>query len=537
MEKILTAIKQMEGINKAYEISNEDLRKLSDEMSEAKVTTPIIGRFSSGKSALINTLLGSGKKLLKEDILPETAVPAEIVYEDSNEKAVVYYNNGSNKELSLEDYRRSEFSLNDVKLVRLNLKNPQLSKFASVMLVDMPGFESGYDVHNKAIDNYVSKSMVYIIAFPADDMILKESAKNILKALKVYDIPICVVITKCDKANDEFDKTLDLLKTNFRKLIGDTQVTFCKTSSYNKDAEELKSFLIDLQEKSDKILKKKFCDKLRPIIENTESVLKGRLEASKLTESQLVEKEEKLKEEFKELNEKFSGVRSDFGSEIKSSISEIKEDVQRALQAEEQQFVSLVLNKQGIQEHLNMTVKNAVSSGVKTKLNPKIERYVRTLSKTISGEEVGEIQVPFYFDIENSNKEIMAAASALTIGFLIGLPILSSIAVALGGLINAIIDAHRREQTKNEIRAKLNGEVYPQVLSRVEEGLERVVQNHVDQINETVENEFSNKKASLEKMMEELKKQINDDREKKDKMEKEIQEHLNTIGEIKNALL
>lgn len=537
MEKILTAIKQMEEINKVYEISNEDLRKLSDEMSEAKVTTPIIGRFSSGKSALINTLLGSGKKLLKEDILPETAVPAEIVYEDSNEKAVVYYNNGSSKELSLEDYRRSEFSLNDVKLVRLNLKNPQLSKFASVMLVDMPGFESGYDVHNKAIDNYVSKSMVYIIAFPADDMILKESAKNILKALKVYDIPICVVITKCDKANDEFDKTLDLLKTNFRKLIGDTQVTFCKTSSYNKDAEELKSFLIDLQEKSDKILKKKFCDKLRPIIENTESSLKRRLEASKLTESQLVEKEEKLKEEFKELDENISSVRSDFEGEIHSAVAEIKQVVQSALEGEEAQFIALTLNKRNIQEHLNMTVKNAVSSGVKSKLNPKIEKYVNRISNTVRGREVGDVQVSFHFDVEDSSKQIMANASALVIGVLLGLPEASPIIIALTGLINLFINSQRKEQMKSQIQTKLRSELYPQVLMKVEEELGRLVTDYVDQINKSVQENVVKKRDEMNRTMEELKKQINDDREKKDKMEKEIQEHLNTIGEIKNALL
>ncbi len=70
------------------------------------------------------------------------------------------------------------------------------------------GFESGFEIHNKAIDNYLPKSLVYMVAFPADDLIVRASVGNILKELVLNEMPICVVVTKDDKCNDAFEETL-----------------------------------------------------------------------------------------------------------------------------------------------------------------------------------------------------------------------------------------------------------------------------------------------------------------------------------------
>ena len=80
MEDTKYVLNEIKGINNAYNLSVDQIDKILAEIPNAKVCTPVIGKFSSGKSALVNTLLGYSKKLLKEDITPETAVPAELVY-------------------------------------------------------------------------------------------------------------------------------------------------------------------------------------------------------------------------------------------------------------------------------------------------------------------------------------------------------------------------------------------------------------------------------------------------------------------------
>lgn len=92
MDKVMSALDELRDINMAYDLSVERIDALQEEMVTAKVCTPIIGKFSSGKSALVNTLLGYSKKILKEDITPETAIPAEIVYTESEDAVTIIKN-------------------------------------------------------------------------------------------------------------------------------------------------------------------------------------------------------------------------------------------------------------------------------------------------------------------------------------------------------------------------------------------------------------------------------------------------------------
>ena len=135
-----------------------------------------------------------------------------------------------------------------VKCARIQLTNSFLQSISDVMLVDMPGFESGLEIHNKAIDEYLPRSMAYLVTFPADDMIVRKSVGDILKELCVYDMPLCVVITKKDKENDEFSQTFEKLKENLRRYVGDREITYCITSSRDGNVEELKWYLERIQE-------------------------------------------------------------------------------------------------------------------------------------------------------------------------------------------------------------------------------------------------------------------------------------------------
>lgn len=93
------------------------------------------------------------------------------------------------------------------------------------MLVDMPGFESGFEIHNKAIDDYLPQSLAYIVTFPADDMIVRSSIGEILKELCLHDMPLCIVITKYDKANDDFELVFEKMKESLRRYVGDRKLS------------------------------------------------------------------------------------------------------------------------------------------------------------------------------------------------------------------------------------------------------------------------------------------------------------------------
>lgn len=532
MEKIISALNELQQINAAYGIPSDDIQQLKNEINIAKVCTPIIGKFSSGKSALINTLLGYTRKILKEDITPETAVPAEIVYSDSEDRITVANNDNTYKELTVAEYREFDADASNVKKVIIRLRNSSLEKFPDVMLVDMPGFESGYEIHNKVIDNYLPQSLAYIIAFPADDMIVRSSVGNILKELCLHEMPLCVVITKFDKRNDEYDITYAKLKQDLKRYVGDREIKYCITSSFTGDAQELELFLQEIQGRSEDLLYDKYKKNVLVIAENTENYFKTMLNNSRLSESELDEQEERLRRQLSSLESEFSDEQNDFEQEISECIEQIKVDVQHALEAEESTLVAMAMNNQNINERINTIVRSAVTVSIQKHFIPKVEQYLKKAAKTISSASIGDVHISLMIDTKDLNKSIMPTIVAIAAGILLEIPILGIIA----GILLKLRSDKKREEAKEKIRVKIREEVFPQVIREVGEGIETAIEKQVLKVNSSIEKEFSNQKATLEKTIDDIRIRIKDEKTDKDNFEKDIKENLARIGEIKNVL-
>lgn len=536
MEKITKALSELHKINKAYSLSNNIVEKLMQETETAKVCTPIIGKFSSGKSALLNTLLGYSRKILKEDITPETAVPAEISYSPDEDSIFVVRNDGAYKNVTVSEYRELDVDANTVRCIRLNLRNSFLEEIPDVMLVDMPGFESGFEVHNKAIDNYLPLSLAYIIAFPADDMIVRSSVGNILKELCLHDMPICIAITKYDKRNDDFEETFSAMKESLKRFIGDREVTYCITSSYSGDAEELEEFLRDIQERSQEILANKFRNAVLSVADATENYLRTTLKSSEMSESELDEQEERLGKQLDSLNNQFSKEKDNFDLQISECVEEIKADVQIALEAEESSFVAMAMNNQSINDRMNTVVRNAVTTSVKKRFIPKVEKYLKRVANCINGESVGDVHISFNFNTGDVGKSVVSTTVAAVAAIIVACPLIGGIIAGLIAFVNKIKGDKKREELKNQIRMKLNSEIYPQVLKEVGNGIEIAITKQIKLINTSIEDEILTQRTALEKAMEDVRKKMNDEKERKENLAIDIKADLERIQIIRSEI-
>ena len=535
MDKVITALDEIQQINESYEISSTDIEQIRKEIQSAKVCIPVIGKFSAGKSALINTLLGYNKKILKENITPETAVPAEILYSDSEDSVTVFYRNGSVKEFSVEDYRHYEVDANVVKNVRIRLQNRVgfLKEIPDVMLVDMPGFESGFEIHNRAIDEYLPQSLAYIIAVPADDMILRTDIGNILKELCLYDMPLCVAITKYDKRNEEdFELMINKLKQNLRRYIGDREITFCNTSSFTGDAEELENFLKEVQEQAQEILENKYKKQVLPILENTENYLITTKNSSSLSESELEEQEEKFHKQLDSLTSNLSREKEAFREEITDCIREIKDDVQMALENNESEFIVRIMNKEDIKNSINTLIRRTVTSSLQKRFIPKVEKYLKRIDKNISGESIGDVAISMHFDVEAVKKNMTSTVVMVVAGIIMGMPLFGVIM----GLVMKLRGDKKREEIKEGIRRRLEGEVFPEVLDKVGTNIEKTIKEQVEKVDTAIEEELSKQQGTLEKAMKEAREKRNQEKAQEEKLMSEITNDLIRIGEIKDGL-
>lgn len=541
MENIIVTLNEIKKINSRYELSNEAIDKSLKAIESAKVCTPIIGKFSSGKSAILNTLLGYSRRLLKEDITPQTAVPTELYFSELKDFVTIVSNEGAEQEVALSDYRAMKLDANTTQCVRLGLKNSFLEEIQDIMLVDMPGFESGFEIHNKAIDSYLPKSLAYLVTFPAEDMVLRSSIGNILKELCLHDMPICVVITKCDKVNDDIiDANLKKLKGDLARYIGDRELSYCFTSSLHGDAKELEAFLLEIEEKSQPILENKFKSYVINAASTTENYLKAALNNNTLSESELDEKEDKLKDEMNALNERIKEEEDGFGGQIDTFVEEIKSDVQSALQAEESTLVAMMVNNQDIREKVNAIVRNSVTISIQKRFVPKIQKYLEKISSCIdidvfagSGFGTSKLRI----NTEDTTKKI-AAATVFAVGAgVLALPILVNlVAVLISAIRDLIQGSKRREEAKAQARQKLITEVIPSIVRQVGISVELELTKQISALNVKINEEISSQRTVLEKAIADLRQQQADEKEKKDNLVANLKQDLEQLGGIINAL-
>lgn len=531
MEKIISALQEIREINNAYAIPTERIEALLEEIEEAKVCIPVIGKFSAGKSALLNTFLGYRHGILKEDITPETAVPTELVYAESEYFAVIGMDESA-EEGSVEDYRKFEADASTVKCVRLYLDNASLEKIPDIMLVDMPGFESGYEIHSKAIDNYLPKSLAYIITFPADDMIVRKSVGDILKELCVYDMPLCVVITKYDKKDADFVTTFVKLKESLSRYVGKRKITYCRTSRVDGNVNELKAYLDTIQEQAQEIIANKYKQLLIPVLDKTENYLKALLNGSKLSESELEEQQENLCKEFEQLNLNFAKEQKDFQQELKECVAEIKADLQRTLETEEGKLTVMILNQQSIREELNTVVRNSVAVSVKQRLIPRIEKYIRRVNSTFNFDSAGDVTIAFNFDTSGLQKDVGSKIVAILAGFLRG----GLLGAILTGILSAVRSSKKRDEAKQRIHMQLNDDLFPRILSEVGDNIEKEVDRQALLVNTTIEDELKEQKKTLEKAIEEVKNKKKEEQEKKAQFTCNAQTALERIENIRDEL-
>ena len=536
MEQVKKALDELHEINSVYSLPNETVEKLLSEIETAKVCIPIIGKFSSGKSALLNTVLGYSRKILKEDITPETAIPAEIVYSQDMDRITIVQNDGESFNLSVDEYREFEADANRARLARLNLRNHFLEEIPDVMLVDMPGFESGFEVHNRAIDNYLPRSLAYIIAIPADDMIVRSSVGSILKELCLHDMPICIAVTKYDKRNEEFEETFTAMKESLKRFIGDREVTYCLTSSFSGDAKELEQFLKDIQKSAQELLANQFKTVVLSAVDATENYLRTTLKSSELSASELDGQEELLGRQMDSLTKQFSKEKDNFELQISECVDEIKADVQRALEAEESSFVAMAMNNQNINERLNTVVRGAVTVSVKNRFLPKVEKYLKRVTNCINGETVGDFHLSLYFNTEDVSKGIVSTTVAAVAAIVFAGPLVGGIIAAIIAFVNKMKNDKKREETKNQIRMKLKTEVFPQVLKEVGNGVETAITKQLKLINTSIEEEVAAQRTALEKAIKDVRRKMADEKECKENLEIDITADLDRIQAIRNEI-
>lgn len=543
----ISKFEKAKAVAEKYGLSTEKMDNAVKEIEDFKVTAPLVGGFSTGKSTLINVVLG--EEILSTEITPETAVPAEICY---GQNSVLYVTDKGTSIGKVSELNTKKLSIDKEKLVQITLDNDFLKTIPSVKIVDMPGFDSGFEVHNRAIDEYLPKSLAYIIAVSADEGTIRESVLAFLSELKLSKMPVYLVITKTDKiVHEEINDVVAHIKSTAEKRLGISDIKTAVTSADDENAEEFKDILREIEKRSDEVFKTHYSDILSGVLYDIKAYLQKRLKTKDMSEEELENTIRNLEDRISGMKEKIEHEKQKFDKQCEQVISSVESKVQSALSSSSSMLENMLYNGNDIGSKVNSIVRMAITEEISAVFEPKIKKYAENISSIIENSvQTADTSADLLNeDVKTQNQEMRNLAQSLvtpittiattllgssigvSIAGAIGLtsavlgPIGAVIGLVIGGLITHGMhkreEAQKREAAREKVRQVIN-----QVSSSVGSSISQTVYKIRDNVNESIEKEMEEKIAIQQKSLADA----------KEKMKLNQQEKMNEINEISSDL-
>ena len=538
IKKLRENLGKMASMKHKYGLTASSIENYIKDTEHFQVVTPLIGEFSTGKSSLINTLLN--RKLLGEGIEPKTAVPTEICY-GSQEQAVIYAKDGNTKTLSLDDFQNMELSVEEVKKVQLHIDAPFLNEIDSVKIVDMPGYNSGIELHNRAIDDYLPNSQAYILTFQARTPTIQEDMANFLKELKLHEVPVYLMITKAKSVlEQELKDCVEHIKADAQKYLGLSDVNIGVTNAKGKDKDIafFEESLRDIAKQSKEIFAKDMELHLAKEGKDLAIYLQTSLKQTDLTPSELEAEIDSAQHNLKSLQDKLENLKNEFNRQLDTCVSNIKGSLASSLDGVAPELENMLVNGLDIRDKLNMVLREAIITAIHEHFDPVYQRYIEKISDTIkvglsfdSSLQLSEIQVQTDTMLKETLKKAIPVILG-AIGLILSGPVGALIAAAVGILVELGF-VKKQQHDKNELaHKKIYGEVIPQVTNKAMEQVQSTLFSQADNLNKEIGREVQQQVEAQEKALEDIKKRYSEEQEKKNQTIQDMQADLAVVQEM-----
>lgn len=565
---------QYANILEGMDQSITNLITLKNEMQFSDLVVPIVGLFSAGKSTMINSLLG--ENYLPTAITPETSLAMELHY--SNEQYIEAIDSqGNTKKYQLNEIQDLAKEAHQWAFARAYINNNQLKEIEPLVLVDMPGFDSPLDAHNKAIMTYLLKGCHYFVLNSAESGTLSNSLLLRLQEIASYNKRFSLFISKADllptsELNEIIEHNKSLLEDEFDFNI---PISTINNNSVNDVMVAIRS--LNTEELFTNLYKQPLYTFGSNILENLNMVI-----------SSLKNEKGKLEEAIKELQLSIKKINNNAEQDINnikqkyssSMIDSIIRELGNKLSMSTNEFINVALqgNKEAIEASFSEVIRSTLTHSIKEKfgeLNVKITEdfsysiqgldsimkkldfdhsFVDTLSKQIQTAYTSISDVLNTKSNDNKTKlmTITNAALSSTIaqkitsktiigasgGILASLsgiigPIIGIVIAFLPDILGSIFENIRKNQVETELRAKFEGEVYPIIKRKIREELSNKLDENISIMIQGINEKYT---AILSEKKELIEASIAEQNQSKEKQDQKIAELETTRQEVMKIL-
>lgn len=456
-----------------------------------EIRVPLIGAFSCGKSSLLNALLG--ENLLATAVTPETAVPAELRF-GPQRHLTGCLPDGRSVPLSAADLRESRLApLLDGGWVAAQLPCPVLATRPQLVLVDLPGWDSGVAAHERVIDDYASRSLAYGVVVSVEEGGLRDSLRRALLELAIAQMPVVLILSKADKRPPEdVEAVVERLCKDITALMGRTPLAVAITSARKKQLGQLEAALDTLQARAADIFEARVIAPYQHQLEHAAQHLSRLVNQDHQDAARIQADIDTLEQDLRAFDARMHQESGALQAQIPAILGTIRLRVETALGERLDSLTDRALNGQDIRDDMLGTARLVVTEAVRQEFEPVMRRYLDRLVDAVPS----SLDVPIDLGRLPQREETSSDGGgfawktlATTLApLLVALPhpigkLLAPVVLMLSELFSGsgdeqrreVAQARQREQVRSRIHATL-GEVVRQIEGRLQTALGEQVQ-------------------------------------------------------------
>ncbi|KII75369.1 hypothetical protein PL18_11070 [Vibrio renipiscarius] len=503
----LNVIAQANDLNEAnlqHQGITADLAYLTRKIEEFKVVIPLIGKFSSGKSHLLNRYLGND--YLKTNIAPETAVATELRYGDIEQFTIHYLDEQTS--VTYPQQVLSTFQLSEqVAYISLELCNKRLKNRSNLTLVDMPGFDARNISHHKAIATYLERGDYFINLLPAD---IPFDASVIEQLEEIYfdhgKAVHCLLSKSARKSPSDLTRSIEQVQHSLSERL-QYEVSVGCIETVDKNAYSISAFeaLIDeAANQFDSCLMSRYQVAVDEVLQALQHHLRIKATYAGNSEAEIEQEITSLTQRFtdkeRQLIQALSETQYNLCSVGKESLSH---KVAKELNNHAGQL-AIAANSGNVPDKLTSLVRPIVQNELDYLIKQELERLGQQL-KVEESPSLSDIHVQI--DLPQLEKEAFSMKVGAITGAIITV-FLGPIGGAVVGLLGGILGRKDNENAcTQQIDEQIRNQVIPQAVSQIMHEIECHLAKIVGQLGQQLHANLALEKQEHDKQLKQLQEQ------------------------------
>ena len=552
------------------------LEKCKKIIETCELIVPIVGIFSSGKSTMLNHLMGDN--ILPTALRPETSLATEIRYGKEPHLCAITQE-GKSYKFEISDIKKVCDQSQKWSYLEIYTNNDIIKNIEPIILVDMPGFDSPVHQHNNAIMDYLDKGCYSIVLCSIEEGSITRTLLQHLQEISSHGRKFSFFVTKADLRSQEIIEEICEEMKNDLKEEFDFTIPFGIINNKNIDSVARNISALN----PDKIFIENTFQTISTIGENYLDIINIKINSSKKDirklENIIIEMKESIIKLHQEADNNIKNIQTSYSFGM---INDIVSAVGKDLNMSVEELVNLVESgqQQTAQSRFNDIIRTSLFSAVQTKIgevNLRINQdfssslgQLDTIMRELKIDEefikgiTEKIQVLFSsFQTINYKKDDntinalslaspfvkmglskAGASSILAVTGNIVAPILNIVMLFLPNILNILFQGFQQQRIHEALRNKIISEIIPNILFRLRKELPSILEEQIkiqiENVKKSYELHITEKKEAIDAIIEERKKGIEINNNEKNMFEsckKQITEMLSQLNNYKTEVL